>query len=68
MDEVGLEPTNPKGADLQSVVIAARRLMLQYNRNLMLQYIHIHYQLKLRLCLEAFVGLILCQSRVLILL
>ena len=28
MDEVGLEPTNPKGADLQSVVIAARRFVL----------------------------------------
>jgi hypothetical protein len=28
MDEVGLEPTNPKGADLQSAVIATRRFVL----------------------------------------
>ena len=28
MDEVGLEPTNPKEADLQSAVIATRRFVL----------------------------------------
>ena len=28
MDEVGLEPTNPKGADLQSAVIATRRFVV----------------------------------------